>query len=121
MTPNWPGTRPTRVNGAAAGRPALPEPGAKQATWDTITSGTVPNAMFRAVLSGFAHPDQPDLLPHRTRPTAQTAAPQTRPAARRQMVLARRDALSSVVPRARENPRRTPRGPPWAGRAKRDK
>jgi aminopeptidase N len=47
---------------AAAGRAALPEPGAKQATWDTIISGTLPNAMFRAVLTGFADPDQADLL-----------------------------------------------------------
>ena len=41
---------------------AIPEPSAKQAAWDTITSGTLPNAMFRAVLSGFADPDQLDLL-----------------------------------------------------------
>ena len=47
---------------AAAGRAAIPEPGAKQATWDTIISGTLPNAMFRAVLTGFADPDQADLL-----------------------------------------------------------
>src|ERR1017187_9597967 len=109
MTPNWPGTRPTRVNGAAAGRAAVPEPGAKQATWDTITSGTVPNAMFRAVLSGFAHPDQPDLLPHRTRPTAATSAPRRR-LAHRQMVLARRDALSSVLQGSRNIRWSTPRG-----------
>ena len=47
---------------AASCRAAVPDPGAKQAAWDTITSGTVPNAMFRAMLSGFADPDQPDLL-----------------------------------------------------------
>jgi aminopeptidase N len=47
---------------AASCRAAIPEPGAKQAAWDTITNGTLPNAMFRAVLSGFADPDQPDLL-----------------------------------------------------------
>jgi aminopeptidase N len=52
---------------AAAGRAAIPEPGAKQAAWDTIISGTVPNAMFRAMLTGFADPDQVDLL----RPYAQ--------------------------------------------------
>jgi aminopeptidase N len=47
---------------AASCRAAISEPGAKQAAWDTITSGTLPNAMFRAMLSGFADPDQPDLL-----------------------------------------------------------
>jgi aminopeptidase N len=47
---------------AASCRAAIPEPSAKQAAWDTITSGTLPNAMFRAVLSGFADPDQLDLL-----------------------------------------------------------
>jgi aminopeptidase N len=47
---------------AASCRAAIPEPDAKQAAWDTITSGTLPNAMFRAVLSGFADADQPDLL-----------------------------------------------------------
>jgi aminopeptidase N len=47
---------------AASCRAAVPDPGVKQAAWDTITSGTVPNAMFRAMLSGFADPDQPDLL-----------------------------------------------------------
>jgi aminopeptidase N len=47
---------------AASCRAAIPEPSAKQAAWDTITGGTLPNAMFRAVLSGFADPDQLDLL-----------------------------------------------------------
>ena len=47
---------------AAACRAAIPEPAAKQAAWDDDHSGTLPNAMFRAVLSGFADPDQPDLL-----------------------------------------------------------
>jgi aminopeptidase N len=47
---------------AASCRAAIPDPAAKQAAWDTITSGTLPNAMFRAVLSGFADPDQLSLL-----------------------------------------------------------
>jgi aminopeptidase N len=47
---------------AASCRAAVPQPGAKQAAWDMVTSGAQPNAMFRAVLSGFADPDQPDLL-----------------------------------------------------------
>jgi aminopeptidase N len=52
---------------AASCRAARPDPVAKQAAWETITSGAVPNATFRAMLSGFADPDQPDLL----RPYAQ--------------------------------------------------
>ena len=52
---------------AASCRAAIPEPDARQAAWDAIISGTLPNAMFRAVLSGFVDPDQPDLL----RPYAQ--------------------------------------------------
>jgi aminopeptidase N len=52
---------------ATSCRAAVPEPGAKQSAWDTITSGTLPNAVFRAMLAGFADPDQPDLL----RPYAQ--------------------------------------------------
>jgi aminopeptidase N len=47
---------------AASCRAAIPQPGAKQAAWDAITSGATPNATFRAVLSGFAGPDQLDLL-----------------------------------------------------------
>jgi aminopeptidase N len=52
---------------AASCRAAIPEPDARQVAWDAIISGTLPNAMFRAVLSGFVDPDQPDLL----RPYAQ--------------------------------------------------
>ncbi len=47
---------------AAACRAAIPQAGAKQAAWQQITSGDLPNAMFRAVLDGFADPDQLDLL-----------------------------------------------------------
>jgi aminopeptidase N len=47
---------------AASCRAAIPEPAAKQAAWNAITSGALPNAMFRAVLAGFADPDQPGLL-----------------------------------------------------------
>ncbi|HYB86805.1 MAG TPA: aminopeptidase N [Streptosporangiaceae bacterium] len=47
---------------AATCRAAIPEPAAKEAAWQQIVSGTLPNAMFRAVLDGFADPDQPDLL-----------------------------------------------------------
>jgi aminopeptidase N len=47
---------------AAACRAAVPTPAAKQAAWDLIISGTLPNAMFRAVLSGFADPEHVELL-----------------------------------------------------------
>ena len=47
---------------AASCRAAIPEPAAKQAAWEAITSGSLPNATFRAVLSGFADPDQSELL-----------------------------------------------------------
>jgi aminopeptidase N len=47
---------------AATCRAAIPEPAAKEATWQQIVSGTLPNAMFRAVLDGFADPDRLDLL-----------------------------------------------------------
>jgi aminopeptidase N len=47
---------------AATCRAAIPEPAAKQAAWEAITSGTLPNATFRAMLAGFADPDRPDLL-----------------------------------------------------------
>jgi aminopeptidase N len=47
---------------AASCRAAIPEADAKRAAWAAITSGTLSNAMFRAALSGFANPDQPDLL-----------------------------------------------------------
>jgi aminopeptidase N len=47
---------------AATCRAAIPTAAAKQAAWDQIISGTLPNAMFRAVLAGFADPDQLALL-----------------------------------------------------------
>ena len=47
---------------AAACRAAIPAPAAKEAAWQQIVSGTLPNAVFRAVLDGFADPDQSELL-----------------------------------------------------------
>ena len=47
---------------AATCRAAIPDATAKQAAWDAITSGALPNAMFRATLAGFVDPDQPELL-----------------------------------------------------------
>jgi aminopeptidase N len=47
---------------AARCRAAVPDPAAKAAAWAQITSGTLPNAVFRATLGGFADPDQADLL-----------------------------------------------------------
>jgi aminopeptidase N len=47
---------------AATCRAAIPEPAAKQAAWDQIVSGELPNAVFRAVLNGFIDTDRPDLL-----------------------------------------------------------
>jgi aminopeptidase N len=47
---------------AATCRAAIPEPAAKQDAWRQITGGTLPNAVFRAVLAGFADPDQRDLI-----------------------------------------------------------
>jgi aminopeptidase N len=47
---------------AATCHAAIPDATAKQAAWDAVTSGTLPNAMFRATLSGFVDPDQPELL-----------------------------------------------------------
>ncbi|HEY7484660.1 MAG TPA: aminopeptidase N [Streptosporangiaceae bacterium] len=47
---------------AAACRAAIPEPAAKEAAWQQIVGGTLPNAVFRAVLDGFADPDQAELL-----------------------------------------------------------
>jgi len=53
---------------AAACRAAVPAAGAKQAAWDTLVSGELPLAKFRAVLNGFADPDQPELVnPYRER------------------------------------------------------
>jgi aminopeptidase N len=47
---------------AATGRAAIPTAEAKQAAWDALVSGELPLATFRATLSGFADPDQPELL-----------------------------------------------------------
>ncbi len=48
---------------AASCRAAIPEPAAKLATWEKIVRGnTMANAMFRAVIMGFADSDQTDLL-----------------------------------------------------------
>jgi aminopeptidase N len=47
---------------AATCRASVPTAAAKQAAWDQITSGELPNAMFRAVLAGFEDLDQPALL-----------------------------------------------------------
>jgi aminopeptidase N len=47
---------------AAACRASIPEPEAKRAAWEQIVSGTLPNAMFRAVLGGFQDLDQDELL-----------------------------------------------------------
>jgi len=47
---------------AATCRAAIPAAESKQAAWDTLVSGELPLAMFRAVLNGFADPDQPELV-----------------------------------------------------------
>jgi aminopeptidase N len=47
---------------AATCRAAIPDPTAKEAAWQAIVSGTLPNATFRATLNGFIDPDRPDLL-----------------------------------------------------------
>jgi aminopeptidase N len=53
---------------AAACRAAIPVPEAKRAAWDSMLSGDLTLAMFRAVLAGFADPDQPELVnPYRER------------------------------------------------------
>ncbi|HWG03201.1 MAG TPA: aminopeptidase N [Trebonia sp.] len=46
---------------AATCRAALPTAANKRETWETLTSGKLTIAMFRAVLAGFADPDQPEL------------------------------------------------------------
>ncbi|MGO9220992.1 MAG: aminopeptidase N [Streptosporangiaceae bacterium] len=43
-------------------RAAIPEAAAKEAAWQAIVSGTLPNAKFRATLNGFADPDHAELL-----------------------------------------------------------
>jgi aminopeptidase N len=51
---------------AASCRAAVPDAAAKRAAWDLLTgagpAGSLPFAVFRAVLTGFADPDQQDLL-----------------------------------------------------------
>jgi aminopeptidase N len=41
---------------------SIPDPAAKEEAWAQITGGTLPNAAFRATLTGFAGPDQAELL-----------------------------------------------------------
>jgi aminopeptidase N len=47
---------------AAACRAAIPTAEGKQEAWETLITGELTLAMFRAVLAGFADPDQPELL-----------------------------------------------------------
>jgi aminopeptidase N len=47
---------------AAACRAAFPQPAAKEAAWDEVISGKLPNATFRATLDGFADQDAGELL-----------------------------------------------------------
>jgi aminopeptidase N len=47
---------------AASCQAAMPDPEIKEAAWTEIVSGSLPNAMFRAVLQGFQDPDQEVLL-----------------------------------------------------------
>jgi len=47
---------------AASCRASIPTPEAKAAAWQEIVGGSLPNAVFRATLAGFADPDRPDLL-----------------------------------------------------------
>jgi aminopeptidase N len=47
---------------AAACRAAIPEPAVKEEAWRQITSGSLPNATFRAILNGFDGPDTDDEL-----------------------------------------------------------
>ena len=47
---------------AASCRAAIPTAEAKQQDWETLIGGELTLAMFRAVLTGFADPDQPELL-----------------------------------------------------------
>ncbi|HYZ54448.1 MAG TPA: aminopeptidase N [Streptosporangiaceae bacterium] len=46
---------------AATCRAAIPDPEAKRAAWEEIISGKLPNATFRAALSGFVSADQRSL------------------------------------------------------------
>jgi aminopeptidase N len=47
---------------AASCRAAIPTAEAKEAAWEEIVSGKLPNATFRAMLTGFMSPDQDALL-----------------------------------------------------------
>ncbi len=47
---------------AASCRASVPDPAAKEAAWEQIVGGTLPNATFRAMLAGFMDHDQPGLL-----------------------------------------------------------
>ena len=47
---------------AAACRAAIPTAEVKQEAWERLIRGELTIAMFRAVLTGFADPDQPELL-----------------------------------------------------------
>ena len=47
---------------AASCRTAIPTAEAKEAAWEEIVSGKLPNATFRAMLTGFMSPDQDALL-----------------------------------------------------------
>jgi aminopeptidase N len=47
---------------AAACRAAVPTAAAKRETWETLTDGKLTIAMFRATISGFADPDQRELV-----------------------------------------------------------
>ena len=47
---------------AATCRAAQPGAAAKEAAWQEIISGTLPNATFRAMLTGFADVDEPGVL-----------------------------------------------------------
>ncbi len=47
---------------AAGCRAAVPTLTAKRETWETLTDGKLTVAMFRATFTGFADPDQPELV-----------------------------------------------------------
>src|SRR6201999_2499729 len=47
---------------AASCRAAIPTLTAKRETWETLTDGKLTIAMFRATISGFTDPDQPELV-----------------------------------------------------------
>ena len=53
---------PAPVVRASACLAAIPEAAAKQATWERMISGAVPDATLRSVLSGFYAADQDELV-----------------------------------------------------------